>query len=107
MKKFREGHYTKENIELIMQLFAEANADLGLLRLPSQYEATMPYVKTMFFKKMTEKLEEINQMKKQEEEEMLDIFGKKVKFESNLLNENSLDLMAEKIENKSKSSALK
>ena len=75
----------------MMQLLAEANADLALLKLPAQYEHTMPYVKTVFLKKLNDRLNEINKLR-MEEEQILEVEGKKVKIQKDFLNENSFAL---------------
>ena len=76
----------------MMQLLAEANADLALLKLPAQYEHTMPYVKTVFLKKLNDRLNEINKLR-MEEEQILEVEGKKVKIQKDFLNENSIERM--------------
>jgi hypothetical protein len=84
-----------------MQLLAEANADLGLLKLPAQYEHTMPYVQTVFLKKLNDRLDEINKIR-MEEERMLKVEGKIVKIHKDLLNENTIERMTKNSENKGK-----
>lgn len=81
----------------MMQLLAEANADLGLIKLPAQYEHTMPYVKTVFLKKLNDRLNEINKLK-MEEERMFEVEGKQVKLQKDFLNEDAIEKMAKSSE---------